>query len=70
MLAGGGLLAGIVGAVATSSLLRHQLFEVSPTDPKTFAAIGTLLFVVAMLASWVPARRATRVDPVRALRQE
>jgi ABC-type lipoprotein release transport system permease subunit len=51
-------------------VLRAQLFETSPTDPATFAAIVALLAAVAALASWLPARRATRVDPVVALRTE
>jgi putative ABC transport system permease protein len=55
-----------------SSAIRDNslLFEVSPTDPATFALIALLLVVVAFIASYIPARRATKVDPLRALRQE
>jgi predicted permease len=65
-----GLGIGVVGAVALTRVLRAQLFDVSPTDPATFAAIVVLLAAVAALASWLPARRATRVDPIEALRTE
>jgi putative ABC transport system permease protein len=69
-LAGLGLLAGVAGAFAATRLLAAFLFGVSPTDPATFAAAGLLLFGVAALACWLPARRAARVDPLDALRQE
>ncbi|HVE78878.1 MAG TPA: ABC transporter permease, partial [Gemmatimonadaceae bacterium] len=65
-----GLTAGVAGALAASGLLRRQLFEVSPVDPATYLAIIALLVAVAAAATWGPARRATRVDPVRALREE
>jgi putative ABC transport system permease protein len=65
-----GLAIGIAGAMALTRVLRAQLFEVSPTDPATFAAIALTLAAVAALASWLPARRATRVDPMVALRSE
>ena len=69
-LAGLGLLAGVAGAFAATRLLSAFLFGVSPTDPATFTAAGLLLFGVAALACWLPARRAARVDPLDALRQE
>jgi len=69
-LAGFGLLLGLAGAVATSRLLSGLLFEVGTTDPLTFGATAGLLTVVALLAGYVPARRATRVDPNVALREE
>jgi putative ABC transport system permease protein len=65
-----GLALGAVGALAVTSLIRRQLFEVSPTNPLTYASIAVLLLGTALLASYVPARRATRIDPVGALRQE
>jgi predicted permease len=65
-----GLALGLAGAFAATRLLRSLLFEVKPTDPATYAAVAGLLAVVALAASYLPARRATRVDPVTALRQE
>ena len=65
-----GLVAGLVGAFAISRLLEWMLFEVSPHDPLTLAVIVALLSFVAFLACWLPARRATRVDPLVALRCE
>jgi hypothetical protein len=47
---------GVAGALATTRLFRSLLFGVSPTDPLTLTAVATLLFVVALLASWLPAR--------------
>jgi putative ABC transport system permease protein len=61
---------GVVAAAAGSRLLRSLLFGVSTTDPVTFALVAALLLSVALLASYLPARRATRVDPVIALRSE
>lgn len=65
-----GLLIGVGAALALSRLLRSLLFHVSPVDPLTFAAVVALLVVVAFLACWLPARRATKVDPMVALRCE
>src|SRR5205823_3256938 len=67
-LAGIGL--GVVGAVVLTGYLRALLYEVSPTDPVAFAAMAALLFAVALAASYVPARRAAKVDPMTALRSE
>jgi putative ABC transport system permease protein len=67
-LAGVGL--GLLGALAFSRVIASLLFRLSPTDPTTLAAVALALTAVALLASYVPARRATRVDPLSALRSE
>jgi len=59
---------GLVGAVLLTRLMTTMLFEVSPTDPLTFVSTVVLLVSVALLACWVPARRATKVDPIIVLR--
>lgn len=69
-LAAGGVALGLVGALAATRLLRSLLFEVRPGDPRVLAAGVALLAGVTALASYVPARRATRVDPTDALRAE
>jgi len=65
-----GLALGLVGAFSISRVLRGLLHGVSPTDPLTFVAVSIVLLAVALLACLVPARRATRVDPIIALRTE
>jgi putative ABC transport system permease protein len=69
-LAGLGLAVGLAGAFGVGRLLGSMLYGVSGSDPLTFAVIAALLGTVALLASWVPARRAARVDPMIALRSE
>jgi ABC-type antimicrobial peptide transport system permease subunit len=65
-----GLIIGIVASLAITRLLSSLLFGVSATDPLTFVGVAALLSIVALAASWVPAYRAMRVDPVSALRYE
>ena len=65
-----GIAFGIAGALALTRLMASLLFDVKPTDPVTIAGVATLLALVALAASYIPARRAMRVDPVVALRHE
>jgi putative ABC transport system permease protein len=65
-----GLAAGLIGAFALTRVIEHLLFQVSPTDPLTFVGVAVLLMSVAIVACWIPARKATRIDPVSALRCE
>lgn len=65
-----GVVLGLAGSFALMRFLRSMLFEVGTADPLTFAAVAVLLFAVALLASYLPARRATKVDPIVALRYE
>ena len=65
-----GLGSGILGALVLTRYLRTMLFAVTPTDPLTFAAIAAILALVALLACFIPAQRATQVDPLVALRGE
>jgi putative ABC transport system permease protein len=65
-----GLAIGILGALWITQVMSHQLFEISPTDSVTFLMVGATLACAGMLACWIPARRASRVDPIEALRCE
>jgi putative ABC transport system permease protein len=65
-----GLVAGLIGSLIATRLLSGLLFEVNPTDPLTFLVITAILGLIALLAGFIPARRATRVDPIVALRYE
>ena len=70
LLTGAGLAAGGAAALLATRFLRSLLFGVEPTDPVTFAGVALGVAAVALVASWLPARRAERLDPVRALRSE
>ena len=61
---------GLVGAAILSSSIKTLLFNVRPTDPAVYAAVSFVLIAVALLASYLPARRASRIDPLVALRDE
>jgi putative ABC transport system permease protein len=65
-----GIALGVAGATAGSGVLRSLLFGLSPLDPVAYGLVGMLLGVIAVLACYVPARKATRVDPVTALRSD
>jgi ABC-type antimicrobial peptide transport system permease subunit len=65
-----GVAVGVIAAFWLTRLLRQQLFEVSPTEPSVFVGVILVLFAVALLACLLPALRATKVDPLEALRCE
>jgi putative ABC transport system permease protein len=69
-LAGAGIAIGLALAFGMTRYLGSLLFEVRPTDPLTLTGVCVLLAIIALVASWVPARRAARVDPLTALREE
>jgi ABC-type antimicrobial peptide transport system permease subunit len=65
-----GIAAGFAGALAATPLLAKMLYGVSPRDPVTFACVAVLMMAVALAASYIPARRATKIDPLLAVRHE
>jgi ABC-type antimicrobial peptide transport system permease subunit len=69
VLAGVGVFAGVVLSASAASMIASVLYGVRPHDPAVFLAVPVLLLAVAVLASYLPARRATRIDPIRALRE-
>jgi predicted permease len=70
LLTAGGIAAGLAGAAVLSRFLQGMLFGITPLDPTTFVAVALLFGLVTMAASYIPARRATRIDPLVALRSE
>jgi len=70
LLVGAGVVAGVLGALFGTRLLTSQLFRVTPTDPATFAGVTAAVLVTALLASWLPARRAAATPPQSALKGE
>jgi predicted permease len=70
LLTGAGLVAGIIGALALTRFMEKMLFDTKPFDPLTIAAVSVILAAIALLASYLPAQRATRVDPLVTLRVE
>ena len=70
VLSGIGAACGLTAALALTRLMKSLLYDVSPADPLTYVAVSAGLILAATLASYLPARRATRVDPVEALRSE
>ena len=65
-----GLGLGLAGALAAGRTIASLLYDVTPHDAATLGAVSTLLLAVALVAVWVPARRATAIEPLRALRDE
>jgi len=65
-----GVVAGLLGAAALSRIMASQLYAVGATDPLTFAGVALVLALVALAATYVPARRAARIDPIMAIQGE
>jgi ABC-type antimicrobial peptide transport system permease subunit len=70
IMAGAGIVLGLIASAALTRIVNRYLVGVSSTDPITFATVAVVLLGVAAVASWVPARRASRIDPSLALRDE
>jgi len=69
-LVGAGAIVGVLGGLGLGSAMRSILYKVGATDPATFVAVLAMLSAVALVASYLPARRATRIDPLECLRTE
>ncbi|HZU32502.1 MAG TPA: FtsX-like permease family protein, partial [Candidatus Angelobacter sp.] len=65
-----GAVLGVFGSLALARLLKSELYEIKPSDPATLMCTALLMLLVALLASYLPARRATHIDPLEALRYE
>ena len=65
-----GLIVGTLAAFVLKRVIESKLYGVRVTDPLTFVAVSALLMMIALLACWIPARRATKIDPLVALRNE
>jgi ABC-type antimicrobial peptide transport system permease subunit len=65
-----GLAIGIPAALALTRFVQNSLYEIQPTDPISFTAAAILITAVGAAAAWIPARRAARIDPIQALRNE
>jgi putative ABC transport system permease protein len=65
-----GVVAGLIGALLVTRLMTNVVYGVRVTDPLTYGAVALLLMVVALLASYIPARRATRIDPLASMRSD
>jgi putative ABC transport system permease protein len=70
LLAAAGIIVGTAGAIGVTRVLQKLLFQISPTDPLTFAAVAAVVSGLTIVACYVPARRAARIEPMRALRSE
>jgi ABC-type antimicrobial peptide transport system permease subunit len=68
VLAMSGVIVGVAGSVAVTGVLTRWLYQVRPTDPATLMMVVALILIVALAAGFIPARRATRADPLLALR--
>jgi putative ABC transport system permease protein len=69
-LSAAGIMIGLGAAFGLTHVMTNMLVDIKPTDPLTFVAITLIFFLIAAIASWLPARRATKVDPMTALRCE
>jgi ABC-type antimicrobial peptide transport system permease subunit len=70
LLTAGGIIVGTAGAIGLTRVLQKLLFQISPTDPLTFVAVAAVVSGLTIVACYVPARRAARIEPMKALRSE